>query len=176
MIFVDMLNNVKKALEYTQEQLFEAIQNKDWGMVADVYTSLTGEEIEVDSDEKMINSQFQELLNRVNKLENNTTTSKSNKSTKQKKSKVDKTVANTRNKKSKDRVNKFDLMSDVLPEVDKEVGFDKIDDNIRPCHRDRPRFSTKEVTCRECKKSSEVHPMFAKENYICDKCLPKRGY
>lgn len=166
-----MLDNIKELndkLLIIIDNIEWAIENKDWNEIATTYELLTGRKIEVPSNDKVVDSQFKELLERVNKLENSTTTTKSNKS-----SKAGRKKATARQEEKK--VNRFEQMVDILPEVDKEDGFDKINDNVKPTSRNRPKFSQKQVTCRECGKTNEVHPMFAKENYICDRCLNRRN-
>jgi hypothetical protein len=167
---MNILENIKELndeLLIVVDNIEHAIENKDWNAIANAYALITGRKIEVPSDDKIVDSQFKELLERVNKLENNTTTTKSNKTSKTGRKKA--------TAKQEEKINRFEQMVDILPEVDKEDGFDKINDNIKPTSRNRPKFSQKQVTCRECGKTNEVHPMFAKENYICDRCLNRRN-
>ena len=66
-------------------------------------------------------------------------------------------------------------MQDIIAEAEKETGYDKINDNVKPSNRSRKSYSTKSVNCTECGSSNEVNPLFARDTYICDRCLQRRG-
>jgi rubrerythrin len=73
------------------------------------------------------------------------------------------------------RKNKFEDMTDIIFEAEREQGYDKINDKIKPTSRDRKSYSTKAVKCVECNKNFDVHPMFVRDNYVCDRCIGRRG-
>lgn len=143
-----------------------AIDDRNWSYVANAYEAISGESIDIPEAEP--DNALKSVMARLEKLENmgneQTTTAKSKNSKKGRPSK---------NKRQSG--NRFDTMTDLLGDAAKENGFDKINDNIKPCERNRPAFSYKNVTCRECNRSMDVHPMFAKENYVCDKCVGRMG-
>ena len=68
------------------------------------------------------------------------------------------------NAEKKEFVNKFDPGLDV----DKEDGYDLINDNIKPTERTRKPHKNVKVFCQDCQKNIEVDPQFKKEPYFCD--------
>lgn len=70
------------------------------------------------------------------------------------------------------RLNLFETMKGF--EEDKIPGYDKINDNVTPTARSRKRFQMKSVVCTICRKSHDIHPDLARENFICDRCAAKR--
>ncbi|MCW4040842.1 MAG: hypothetical protein NWE83_08860, partial [Candidatus Bathyarchaeota archaeon] len=73
--------------------------------------------------------------------------------------------------------NQFEEMYDEIAEAGKDDGFERINDQIqntaRKNKRARKKYSKATVQCRICNKTSEVHPMFARDNYTCDGCIGK---
>lgn len=171
--------------------LEEAIDKKDWSLVCQVFSELTGEEKEVEDDKVEIvdansySRQFHdmksEILSALRKelgQEKKTQPKKPlpKKAVKPKKS-DDFTVERKKKKASpvvSNGKNKFDSMPDVIAEAGQDRDFNKIDDNVKPTERARKPFSERQVECTECNKSVKVHPMFIKENYICDNCIQKK--
>lgn len=166
--------------------LFAALENRDWSCVSEAYFLLTGQEKEVSNQpnilEQNTNEMFSVLMNRIDKLEQKKSTTKGkNKKTntdEQVKKNEDFSVESKRSSRKiadRRRENKFEQMSDAIAEAEQEKGFDKINDDIKPTQRSRQQYSSKKVKCVECNSINDVHPMFAKEFYTCDKCIQKRG-
>ena len=166
--------------------LEEAIDKKDWSLVCQVFSELTGEEKEVEIvDANSYNKQFHdmksEILSELRKAvgqEKKTQPKKPlpKKAVKPKKS-DDFTVERKKKKTSpvvSNRKNKFDSMPDAIAEAGQDKDFDKIDDNVKPAERARKPFSERQVECIECNKPVKVHPMFIKENYVCDNCIKEK--
>jgi hypothetical protein len=177
--------------------LQEAIEKKDWNIVCQVFSELTGEDIEAPIDSVEIvdaNSYVKEFLSAVRKelqQEKKTQTKKpTKKSVKKLKDIIETNDGNgtievvdnftVKGKRKKatpvlsNGKNKFESMHEAIAEAGQDKNFYKIDDNIKPVERTRRPFSEREVECSECKKRVKVHPMFIKENYICDNCIQKR--
>jgi hypothetical protein len=170
--------------------LEEAIDNKDWTLVCNVYSELTGEVKEVEDDKVDNNSSVDEFLSALReklkkeleqekKIEPKKKVAKKQiKKTVEVKKSDDFTI--DRKRKSRKPVtsagnNKFETMTEIIAEAGRDNGFDKINDSVKPSERTRRPFTNKRISCLECSKSVEVHPMFVKENYVCDNCIQKRG-
>jgi hypothetical protein len=67
------------------------------------------------------------------------------------------------------RRNKFEEMVPKL-KIDKDAGYDKVRDDVEPTPRTRNPFKLKSVKCMQCGISSEVAPIFAREQWKCDNC------
>jgi hypothetical protein len=160
--------------------LEEAIDKKDWNLVCQVFSELTGEEKTV-KDDKDTNSFSKEFLSALRKelgQEKKTQPKKQAKKTPEPKP-PDYFSATTKKRKRSSPVvpdgkNKFDSMHDAIAEAGQDKNFDKIDDRVKPTERTRKPFSERQVECTECNKSVKVHPMFIKENYVCDSCVQKK--
>lgn len=139
-------------IDAIENSLELAMDKNNWAYVADAYKILSGLSIDIPQAEP--DNVLKSVMARLEKLEN---------------------MGDEQTKNKRQSGNKFDTMTDLLGDAAKENGFDKINDNIKPCERNRPAFSYKNVTCRECNRSMDVHPMFAKENYVCDKCVGRMG-
>lgn len=154
--------------------LEDGINENNWELIAKAYTMITGNEIDVPEN----NNALSDILDRISKLEKRP---KNSKGKPQKKTIVNnkfevKSNKSSRNILDRDKKNKFeDMYDDVSAEAGQDQGFDKIDDNAPRSARNRKSYSEKSVSCSSCGKSYNVHPMFARENYICDKCIPRRG-
>jgi|688.fasta_scaffold272183_2 hypothetical protein len=70
------------------------------------------------------------------------------------------------------RQNLFESMKGY--EEDKIPGYDKVNDNVTPTARSRKPFKMRSMSCSGCKKTFEVHPDLARENFTCDRCAAKR--
>lgn len=71
--------------------------------------------------------------------------------------------------------NKFESMSGIIEEAEREAGYDSIDDSVyKKSERTRRQYSTKSVTCLQCLNKFEVNPIFARDNYVCDACISRR--
>jgi len=173
--------------------LEEAIDKKDWNLVCQVFSELTGEEKAVEEDVSIddIKSEIlSALMKAVGPGEKTQTKKPTKKSVKKLKDIIETndgngtievvdnfTVKGKRKKASpvvSNGKNKFESMHDVIAEAGQDKNFDKIDDDIKPVERTRRPFSEKAVKCSECNKSVKVHPMFIKENYVCDNCIQKK--
>lgn len=168
--------------------LQKALEECNWEFVSDVYEMMTGKRIEPPTPDDVFDM-LSNISERISNLESNLL-SEEKKSTKRKKAvkkvstpkkadvKSDFSVASE--KKSRkisgdNRENKFEQMTDVVKEAEKESGYDKINDDIKPTSRNRKTYSEKNVKCSECDKTFKVHPMFVRENYVCDRCIGRRG-
>lgn len=171
--------------------LEEAIDKRDWSLVCQVFSELTGEEKEVEDDKVEIvdgdsyTRQFYDMKSEILSAlreelgqEKKTQPKKPSPKKAVKPKQSDDFTVERKKKKASPVVsngkNKFDSMRDAIAEAGQDRDFDKIDDNVKPAERARKPFSERQVECTECNKSVWVHPMFIKENYVCDKCLQKK--
>lgn len=161
--------------------LKEALSSGDWNFVAEAYYMLSGEKVDpMESDALSLLSIILEKIQDI--TDEKPKKKKPVKKTKPKveKKELDNSFSLESNKPSRKVVakntgNKFELMQDAIAEAGNENGYDKINDNVKPSQRNRKSYSTKNVVCIDCNKSFDVNPLFAKENYICDNCLQRRG-
>lgn len=168
------------------ELLKKALADADWTSVSEAYYMLSGERM-IEPGETDVFSMFTSIMNKLDDVMESkpekkprTPAKKKSRTSVKKKPEVDNDFSIRSNKPSRsiaDRQfeNKFETMNDVIAEAERESGYDKINDNIKPTSRSRKSYKTKTVKCIECSKSSDVNPVFAKENYICDNCLQRRG-
>jgi hypothetical protein len=172
--------------------LQKALEECNWEFVSDVYEMMTGQRIdppEPDDVFDMLCNISDKIANlESNLLSENKNTSKKRKYTKKsaakiaskKKSPEPINFSVASEKKSRkisgdNRENKFEQMTGIMEEAEKESGYDKINDDIKPTSRNRKTYSEKNVKCSECDKTFKVHPMFVRENYLCDRCIGRRG-
>jgi hypothetical protein len=174
------------------ELLEKALEECNWDFVSDVYEMMTGKRIEPPAPDDV----FDMLCNISDKIANieyslstenkepvkvkkqSKTTRKKQSTAKKTENKTDFSVASSKPSRKisgENRENKFEQMTDAIYEAEKENGYDQINDNVKPTSRKRNSYSDKSVTCIECSKTFNVHPMFARSNYTCDRCLGKRG-
>lgn len=155
-------------------KLETAIDTQDWQMVCEVFYALTGVNKEIPHDASATVDQVrEEVLSSIMSM----FSGKKPKTKKApKKQKLPSNVSNSKQtQKSNGKVNKFETMQDsYASEAFKDSGFDKINDNVTPAERTRKAFSMQSIRCNECGRNNEVHPMFAKEHYVCDRCLGRR--
>jgi hypothetical protein len=158
--------------------LKDALISGDWSGVSEAYFMLSGERIEpLESDTASILLSIMKKLDGLTQSNPKKITAKKQKANKKQVDSSFSVVSNKPSRKVTDRrnENKFDNMQDIVAEAEKESGYDKINDNIKPSNRSRKSYSTKSVTCTECGSSNEVNPLFARDTYICDRCLQRRG-
>jgi hypothetical protein len=173
--------NIAKLLE-------KALEECNWEFVSDVYEMMTGKRIEPPEPDDVFNM-LASISEKISNLESNLLSDKkqsvkkknpAQKTSISKKTDVQADFSVASNKPSRKiseqfRENRFEQMTDVIHEAERESGYDKINDKIKPSSRQRKAYADKSVTCHECGNTSKVNPMFARENYICDRCLGKRG-
>lgn len=172
------------SLNEVVDLLFYGIDKADWSAITEAYSVLTGKELptpSTTSNEDDTATMLQKMMDRLNKLENNNKSTRSKKKDSPKiENKKDDFSTGTNRQSSRtvvkqNRENKFESMRDVLAEAEHERGFDKIDDNIKPVERNRKSYKPKQINCGECGSSNQVHPMFVRDNYVCDRCIQRRG-
>lgn len=170
------------------ELLQKALEECNWEFVADVYEMMTGKRVEPPEPDDVLDI-LDGISKRISNLEYNFLSDKKE-TTKKKKEviktdspkkieeKTDFSVASnkpSRKISGENRENKFEQMFDVVNEAERESGYEKINDKIEPTARARKAYSDKSVTCGECNKTLKVNPIFVRDNYVCDRCLGKRG-
>lgn len=165
-------------LNLVVDKLKEAIENKDWDCVSEVFFMITGSEKVVDEDSSEITEitqMFKVLQSRIDGIQNNKT-KKNNLTPRPRAPLRTKTTRASRSKSDAEnkRPNKFEEMTGLDAEVKRERGYDKINDNVKPSQRTRERFKTVAAVCVDCGKNFDIHPTLLKENYVCDKCLIRR--
>lgn len=170
------------------ELLQKALEECNWEFVSDVYEMMTGKRIEPPAPDDVFDM-LSNISEKISNLESNLLSDKKQpiknkkpvkKVSTPKKTEVQSDFSVASNKPSRKisgqlRENKFEQMSDVIHEAERESGYDKINDKIKPTSRSRRAYADKSVTCTECNKTFKVNPMFVRDNYICDRCLGKRG-
>lgn len=158
-------------LASAKASLEEAALERDWFFVCDAYKVLFGTELDLsdepEPEENNTDKVILQMMKRIEQLE-----LKPNSAPKTKTKKPTKGLVKAGEKIS---WNKFDEMSGLLGEAGKEVGFDKINDKVKPVQRNRQAYKPTSVKCEACQASFEVNALFARENYTCDACLKKRG-
>lgn len=141
------------------DKLKNAVSNKNWQLVCEAIEALDGTRIQIDNDQD-------EFLSKLEALKNEfiTKTKKDSPATK-----VVKEEQTNPNK----RPNLFeDMKKDLV--IDDEKGSEFIDDSPRPNKQKRAAYNPVSVKCNGCKKSFEVNPIFAKQDYVCDRCVGKK--
>jgi len=172
------------------ELLQKALEECNWDFVADVYEMMTGKRIDPPSPDDVFDI-LSNISEKISNLEANLISNPKQLSKSEKKSKTPKktmpsekendsnfSVASSKPSRKisgSNKANKFESMTDIMHEVEKETGYDKINDNVKPTSRNRKSYSEKNVVCNECGKSFNVHPMFVRDNYVCDRCIGRRG-
>jgi DNA-directed RNA polymerase subunit RPC12/RpoP len=68
--------------------------------------------------------------------------------------------------------NRFEDMENL--DIDKPDGYDKIDDSTPRSKRSRKSYASVELSCSNCGKKVSTHPMFKKDNFVCDRCVSKK--
>ena len=168
--------------------LYSALETGNWENVSEAYFLLSGERIDTPKEPEVINfDTLKDVVDRLEQLEKQKKPAEKTRRGRPKKKPVDQSnngsdnedfLVKPRTSKSKrERAsvkNKFESMTGVLEEAEQEKGIDKIDDSKYTPKNKRKAFTAKNVTCSECNTASEVHPLFARDNYICDKCLSRR--
>lgn len=137
------------------DTLSQGIANKDWALVEDALSLLSGSTTPKIPQPRVASS-------------GKTAGKRKSKSPAQK---VVRTGPATRKIVSASRVNLFEQMKefeDVLP------GSDRINDNVPRTPRKRAPYKPKKLKCQVCDKMVEVHPTLARENFTCDRCISKR--
>jgi hypothetical protein len=168
--------------------LQKALEECNWEFVSDVYEIMTGKKIEPPAPDDVLDM-LSNISEKISNLESNLLSDKKqsvkkkkpvNKVATPKKTEVQSDFSVASSKPSRKisgqtRENKFEQMLDVIHEAERESGYDKINDKIKPTSRSRKAYANKSVICNECNKTFKVNPMFVRDNYICDRCLGKRG-
>ena len=178
MILTDLVDKVK-------ELLYDGITDNNWGCVSEAYQIMFGEKVDIPEPEPVdeLSVNIKNVMERLEKLEKQKTQKENASRTKPKNTKQEPEMhENFSTKPSKPKrvvkssvENKFDSMTGILEEAERERGFDSIDDSKSPrVERKRKEYKTRNVTCSQCNKSFDVNPMFARENYICDRCISRR--
>ena len=157
------LNSVASTLE-------SAVDGQDWSLVIEAYNLLTGLDLDEPKTPDNPGDILSELMGRLSRLEEKRSVEKPQA---QKKSKIPKApeVIKTTKSKTVRSTNKFEEMTDLLSEVGKEPGFKKINDKVKPIKRSRRPYKPARVECSKCKKTYEISPALARENYQCDGCI-----
>lgn len=166
--------SIINSLSKIADLILSGIESANWELIAQGYYDLTGKNVDIpEQDVDDTNRMLAKMMDRLDKLENGKKTKK--KQTNDSKNFSVDSDRPSRKISQRRRENKFETMQDVLIEAEKERGFDKIDDNIKPTARARKQYTPKSVQCSECSSLNQVNPLFARENYICDKCIQRRG-
>lgn len=162
---------VLQQIEDACVHLRSAIENKDWYSVLDALKLLDdGDEPEIPDD----NDVLAQLMKRLDNLESGTPKSKPAKPSRVPKT-PEVTNPSTRGRKGKihnGKPNKFEEMTDLLSEVEKEPGYDAIKESKTRVKR-RPPYKPAKVKCSKCHETFEVSPKLVKENFVCDDCIGK---
>lgn len=166
-----LLSSLNKIIDL----LGDGLNNNDWNLISEAYELITGEVIETKNTDP--NDMLAMMMQRLEKLENTKPSTKKKEKVKDEKRSNFSVESNRKSRKVTDRKteNKFENMYDAIAEAGKEQGFDQINDNVKPSDRSRRPYSPKRVKCSECGSQQEVHPLFARDNYSCDKCIQRRG-
>lgn len=143
------------------DKLLEAITNNDWSIVISVWETLSGQQYKV---------QLLETLQNQKKPKVKAKSTKKAVDVKSTKNSGFSLTKAEENKSSNTRINLFDSMP---ISIDKDLGYDKINDKINPTPRRRKPFTPKNVKCSSCGKEESVSPILARENYRCNRCGAK---
>lgn len=172
-------------VDKVQELLYEGITDNNWECISEAYQIMSGEKVDIPEPEPVdeLSVSLKNMMERLEKLEKKEPSKKNTGRGRPKKQKPEPKVDENfsiksskpeRSVKSSGK-NKFESMAGVLEEAEQERGFNSIDDSNSPrAERKRREYQTKSVTCSQCNKSFDVNPMFARENYTCDRCISRR--
>jgi len=172
-------------VDKVRELLYDGIIDSNWECISEAYQMMSGEKVDIPEPEPVdeLSASLKNMMERLEKLEKQDPPKKNRRNgrskTKKPEPKVDEnfSIKSSKPKRSvkSSGQNKFESMAGVLEEAEQERGFNSIDDSNSPrVERKRREYQTKSVTCSQCNKSFDVNPMFARENYICDKCISRR--
>lgn len=148
-----------------------AVEQKNWHLVIDAIRLLDGDEPDIPED----NDVLAQLIKRLDNLESG----KTSKVKSAKASRVPKVPEVIPSPKRSTKIhngkpNKFEEMTDLLSEVEKEPGYDNIKESKSRVKR-RPAYKPAKAKCSKCHGTFEVSPKLVagKENFICDDCIGK---
>lgn len=169
------------------QNLKQAILDRNWDLVSECYQALSGEVCVSPSEP----NQYQHLIDRLSEMIGCKTvnlpsvrkvevpqsndrsvgidTSVKPKTKRRKVSQSEKlvTASSEEQRNDKNRFNPNEFIGQVL---DKDEA--KINDRAKPpVERSREPYRSTSVTCDRCRKTFEVNPLFAREDYRCDRCL-----
>jgi hypothetical protein len=168
---IEELEKLAESFLEAKERLEDALADKDWELVSEALYIISGARIDPPEE----NDVLAQLMKRLDNLELGAT--KKTKSTKL--SGVPKTpeVTNPSSRGRKGKIhngkpNKFEEMTDLLSEVEKEPGYDAIKESKTRVKR-RPPYKPAKVKCSRCHETLEVSPKLVKENFVCDDCIGK---
>lgn len=163
------------------DKLRQAINSKDWDYVVEFYEILSGLHFSFDEPEPELPKKPKARKSRTTKADLDTSevlpTPKSTKVTDLDFS-MRKTNKRSMLKKTEpvpvktNRTNKFESQKTDLPE-EEILGYDAVDDNVKPVNRSRTPYKAKDVNCIGCKKTFSLHPTLVRKPYRCDNCITK---
>ena len=159
----------------TIKLLKEAILEKDWDKVKEFYAEFTGEELVEEQKQKPTKKEYSEdyihVIGKRTPLKKQTT--------------IDPETGEVKNIASFEPVNPDKIKTvgnlwspdeyiDSIPASERQEHENtKYKPKTKKLVKNKP-FTLSKVICRNCNKQYEVHPIYAKENYICDKCIKTR--
>lgn len=151
-----------------------AVEQKNWHLVVDAIRLLDGDEPDIPED----NDVLAQLMKRLDNLESGKTSKI--KSAKLKVPKTPEVIPSPKKRSTKihllvnGKPNKFEEMTDLLSEVEKEPGYNNIKESKTRVPR-RPAYKPAKAKCSRCHGIFEVSPKLVagKENFVCDDCIGK---
>jgi hypothetical protein len=173
---IEELEKLAESFLEAKERLEDALADKDWELVSEALYIISGARIDPPQEDDVL----AQLMKRLDNLESGTPKSKPEKRQKVPYiPKVPKTpeVTNPSSRGRKGKIhngkpNKFEEMTDLLSEVEKEPGYDAIKESKTRVKR-RPPYKPAKVKCSKCHETFEVSPKLVKENFVCDDCIGK---
>ena len=167
----ELLNKLSIAFTEVSILLEDSLRDKDWDYVSEALELISGKQISPPNE----NDVLAQLMKRLDNLESG----KTSKVKSAKPSRVPKTPEVVPSPKRSTKIhngkpNKFEEMTDLLSEVEKEPGYDNIKESKSRVKR-RPAYKPAKAKCSKCHETFEVSPKLVagKENFVCDDCIGK---
>jgi hypothetical protein len=162
---------ILKNLQSITENLHSAILDRDWDKVSACYESLSGETCLPPKENEGVNPDLLKLMSQMQTILSSSRTEKKRTPKSASQKKADRVI--TQREPETSSANKFNPNDFADKVLDKNES--RINDNVKPpVARSRKQYKPVSITCESCNKSFDVNPLFAREDYKCDRCLLKK--
>lgn len=152
------------------DKLLKGIQSKDWQLIIEVYETLSGQRYEeqIDVIEKTIPQKKKAAKKKPKQVQ--VQDSPEEESDEVSATLIESEYVTTKRQPKKATKKRKNLFESMNITIEKEPGYDKINDKVKRTPRNRPAFKPVQVKCTRCGKEESVAPIFARDGYKCNKC------